>query len=149
MDLPYRQEPALPHEPPDWAPRGDHSRYAFYGGMAGGVLILLAGFIGALVLTLMAVFADVRPAWEVPVLIGLWGLVTGGVVLLAALRVKEAPETAALAGLAMVAGGVLSFFALGGFVLGGLLAILAGVLAIAGSRSLWYARGPRIRHELS
>lgn len=158
----YHEEPAVPVRPPDWAPRGgDYSRYAFYGGLAGGVLILLAAFIGALVLTMMATFGGGLPSWawgvdddpggrddgfpEIPVIVGLWGLVTGGAVILAALRVKEAPSQAALAGIVMVAAGVLSFFALGGFFLGGLLAIVAGVMAIASSRSLWYARGPRIR----
>lgn len=156
------EEPALPPERVTWTDKIEYTRYAFYGGLAGGVLILVAAFIGALFLTAMATFGGGLPSWawgvddqvgrddgfpEVPILIGVWGLVTGGTVILAALRVKERPMHAALPGVAMIAGGVLSFFALGGFLLGGLLAIIAGVLAVAGSRTLFYARGPRLRER--
>lgn len=159
----YREEPLVPPSTGTWQDRVDYPRYAFYGGMAGGVLILLAAFLGALLLTAMATFGGGLPSWawgvdddpggrddgfpEVPILIGVWGLVTGGAVLLAALRVKERPQHAAMPGILMIAAGVLSFFALGGFMLGGLLAIVAGVLAVAGSRSVWYARGPRLRER--
>ena len=170
-----REEPVIPPDHGTWTDKVDYPRYAFWGGIAGGVLILLAAFLGALLLTAMATFGGGLPSWawgvdddpggragrvddapapsylgsdgfpEVPIIIGLWGLVTGGATLLAALRVRERPQHAAWPGIVMIAAGVLSFVALGGFMLGGLLAILAGVAAIAGSRSVWYARGPRVR----
>lgn len=158
-------EPYETYDPPTritWSDKIEYTRWAFYGGLVGAVLILIAAFITALLLTAMATFGGGLPAWawgfdadnngvrdngfpEVPILIGVWGLLTGGAVILAALRAKERPERAALPGLLMMTAGILSFFALGGFFLGGLLAIVAGVLAVAGSRTLWTARAPRLR----
>lgn len=169
-DTTYRADPygGPAYDPPTRAsPRSndrvDYTRWAFYAGLAGGVLILLAAFVVALFLTAWATFGGgTLPGWgawndaadvergesgfpEIPILLSIWGLVTGGAVLLAALRAREYPDRAALPGIVMVAGGLLSFFALGGFLIGGLLAMIGGVLAIAGSRTLWTARGPRVR----
>jgi uncharacterized protein YacL len=139
-------EPAIPDHELSWTDRIAYTRWAFYAGLAAGVLILLAAFIGALFLSVMAAMGNQLSAYpQTPVLIGAWGIVTGGAVTLATLRVKERPMHAAMPGVVLVAGGVLSFLALGGFLLGGLLAIVAGVLAIAGSRAVFYARGPRLR----
>jgi hypothetical protein len=83
----------------------------------------------------------------VPFLFAVWGLVTGGAVLLGALKLKENHEAAAGPGAIMLVGGLLSFLVFGGFLVGGLLAIVAGVLAIAGARSVFAVRGPRIRSQ--
>ncbi|HET6404212.1 MAG TPA: hypothetical protein VFH78_06155 [Candidatus Thermoplasmatota archaeon] len=139
----YAEEPARA----SWRDRIDYSRWSFYGALAGGVLILIAAFVAALFVTV--VDALDRPlldaTWEDAMLIGLWGLVTGGAVVLAALRTRERPDTATVPGLVMITAGVLSFFALGGFFVGGLAAIIAGVLAVAGSRSVWRVPAPRVR----
>jgi len=135
----YAEEPFDEPPPRAWRERVDYAQWAFYGGLVGGVLILVAAFVAAL----FGPFLDAT--WEQAMLIGLWGLVTGGAVILAALRVKERPDAAAMPGLVMTAAGVLSFFALGGFFLGGLAAIVAGVLAVAGSRSVWRMPAPRVR----
>lgn len=152
------------HRPvrPEWAQRadrGDFVKWAFYAGLASGVLILLCAFSVALLMTLMALLGgpDLDWVWAgdpdgdwspaAPFLFATWGLLSGGAVLLGALRLKEQPESSAMPGIVMLAGGLLSFFVLGGFLVGGLLAIVAGVLAIAGARSVVLVRGPRTRGE--
>lgn len=164
--LPYYEEPAVPPPPrPAWATwtdKGDFVKWAFYSGLAAGVLILLCAFSMALLMTMMnalggpglawpwvdaEVRADGDADWLAPFLLALWGLVTGGMVLLGALRLKETPHNSAMPGLLILVGGLLSFLALGGFLLGGLLAIASGVLAVAGARSVFNVRGPRLRGE--
>lgn len=145
-----------------WEDKIHFSRWAFYAGLAGGILILLAAFLGALLFTAIAAFGGTMPGWawwradvgdndggfpEVPILIAVWGLVTGIVVLLCALRIKERPDEAAIPGIAMLVAGLLSFLALGGFLLGGIFAIAGGVLGIAGSSHLLGTRAPRVRRE--
>lgn len=163
----YTIEPATPRAPPvraAWETKIDSPRWAFYAGLAGGVLILFAAFLGALFFTAIAAFDGTIPGWawwagprdgvvgddgfpQVPLMIAIWGLVTGIAVLLCALRVKERPDEAAIPGVIMLVAGLLSFLALGGFLLGGILAITGGVLAIAGSSAIWHARGPRMRER--
>lgn len=155
-------EPAEAPAPPvrAWTDRIEHARWAFYAGLAGGVLILVAAFITALFVSALAGFHAMPDGWwgvdaddadggfpEVPIMIGLIGLVTGAAVVFGALRTKERPDRASGAGALMLAGGVLSFLATGGFLLGGVLAIAAGVLAIAGSRGVWTVRAPRVGRE--
>lgn len=153
--------PAVEPERPAWAQRTekwDLPQYGFFAGVAGGVLILLCAFSLALFLTAMAFFGwgswpwvdGVQSGraddwWVWPLGVAACGLVTGATVLLSALRVKERPDAGALAGVAMVAGGLLSFFAMGGFLLGGLLAIVGGVLAVMGSRTVVLVRAPRVQ----
>lgn len=162
-DTTYRPIDAPATTSARWTDRTDYARWAFYAGLAGGVLILLAAFVVALFMTAWATFGGgAVPGWgawndaadvergesgfpEIPILLSLWGLVTGGAVLLAALRAREHPERAAIPGIIMVSAGLLSFFALGGFLIGGILAMVGGVLAIAGSRTLWTTRAPRVR----
>lgn len=165
--LPYDYEttPAVPPRTRPawtaWADKAELVKWAFYAAMAAGVLILLCAFAIALLMTVMGFFGgpalgwpwlvepDGDPGWSpvVPFLVALWGLLTGGAVLLGALRLKEAPDASAMPGILILVGGLLSFLVFGGFLVGGLLAIVAGVLAIAGARSVFTVRGPRLRGE--
>lgn len=179
-----REAPAATYEPatyeavPAYAPpraawatftdKSDFVKWAFYAGLASGVLILLCAFSVALLMTVMGFLGGPTFAWPwvtdpdgpgprvsdpdwspaVPFLFALWGLITGGAVLLGALRLKENHEAAAGPGAIMLLGGLLSFLVFGGFLVGGILAIVAGVLAVAGARSVFALRGPRVRgHE--
>ena len=159
----YRTEPAVPPAPRPawaaWADKGELVKWAFYGALAAGVLILLCAFAFALMMTVMGFLGGPALGWPwftepdgdvewsplVPFLFALWGLLTGGAVLLGALRLKEEPHASALPGVVILVGGLLSFLVFGGFLVGGLLAIVAGVLAIAGARSVFSVRGPRFR----
>lgn len=126
-----------------WSSRSDLSHYAFLAGLLGGVLILVGAFVVALAMTFMAVTGSIPDGWwvgderddwlQAAVGIVLWGLLTGGLVLAGALTLKSRQGETALPGGLMLIGGLLSFFALGGFLIGGLVAILGGVLAIAGA----------------
>ena len=150
-----------------WADKGELPKWAFYSGLAGGVLILLCAFSIALLMTVMGFLGGPTLAWPwltdpdgagpagndadwspaVPFVFALWGLLTGGAVLLGALKLKENPEASAVPGVIMLVGGLLSFLTFGGFLVGGLLAIVGGVLAVAGARSVFTVRGPRVRGQ--
>lgn len=163
----YEAVPAYAPPRPAWADRTDRSdfvKWGFYAGLAAGVLILLCAFSVALLMTVMGFLGGPTFAWPwltdpdglgprgsdatwsplVPFLFALWGLLTGGAVLLGALKLKESPEAAAGPGAIILVGGLLSFLTFGGFLVGGLLAIVSGVLAIAGARSVFGVRGPRV-----
>lgn len=140
-----------------WTEKAEFRRWAFYAGLAGGVLILLGAFATALFMMVMSIF-DAEPAWWrmgdedgwfpwLALALGVWGLVTGAVVLISAASLKESRDATVFPGIGMVAGGLLSFFALGGFLVGGILAIVGGVLAIAGARTVLGVRGPRLRER--
>lgn len=155
-----RVEPAYTPPRPAWAAgtdRADFVKWAFYSGVAGGVLILLGAFCLALLMTVMSFLGGPAVGWPwmgdagednsflIALLVAVWGLFTGGAVVLGALRLKETPHASAVPGAVMLAGGILSFLVFGGFLVGGLLAIVAGVLAVAGARSVFTLRGPRLR----
>ena len=164
----YDETPAYTPPRAEWAERTEKGRFvewAFYSGIGAGVLILLCAFSVALLMTVMGFLGGPSFAWPwltdpdgagpaandaewspvVPFVFALWGLLTGGMVLVGALRLKENPHASALPGAIILVGGLLSFLVFGGFLLGGLLAIASGVLAIAGARSPFLVRGPRIR----
>lgn len=126
-------------------------RIAFGLGLAGGILILVGGLaipaMGMMMnggmlgggmmnpqqgnatsygMLCCAGFGG-NPAWA-------WGMaalgvVTGGVVIAASAMVPSRPHTTTL-GVALIAASAASFLAMGGFMVGALLGIAAGVLAI-------------------
>lgn len=148
-----------PRAPAWWTDKPSLRQWAFFAGLAGGVLILVGTFTLALFITVFHLLGDGNPdIWfladgnfpEAPLAVSLWGLVSGGMVLVGALRLKERDEVSALPGASMLVGGLLSFFALGGFLVGGLAAIAAGVMAIVAANALLperrgeaLPRGPR------
>lgn len=129
-------------------------RWSAFLGLCGGVLILTAAFVLALMMTFLGLFGAWPAIWgwgsggglpiaAAALLVSIWGLLSGGLVLYMAWRVADEDENTLPAGVGLVAGGLLSYFALGGFLVGGLLAIGAGVLAVAGSKPLVLERAPR------
>lgn len=146
----YDQRSASSH----WGEKGDYRRWGFYAGLAGGVLILVGAFATALFMMATALFGA-EPFWWrlgddegwfpwLALVVGVWGLLTGAVVLVSAASLKESRDSTVMPGIGMIVGGLLSFFALGGFLVGGILAIVGGVLAIAGARHVFGVRGPRL-----
>lgn len=117
---------------------------AFASLLAGGLLIVVGGFGAALMMAsfgglmgygMMQDYAGyVAPGWLAGMAwwMGVVGLVTGGIVLFAAFRLRQAPDDAVTAGTLGVVGGALSLLAMGGWFLGAALAILGGVVALAG-----------------
>lgn len=65
---------------------------------------------------------------------GAWGAITGSLVLLAATRIRAERDTLTWGIIAIVAG-ALSLFAMGGFVVGAIAAIVGGALALMQPRS--------------
>lgn len=145
---------------PWWMQRGNLREWAFIAGLAGGVLIMVGAFAVALFVTALQLVGPVDSnVWFLDdgnfpgaaLAVAVWGLVTGGVVLWGALRLKQGDDASALPGALMLIGGILSFFALGGFLVGGLAAIAAGVMAVAGAEYVLPprdARAPRSARPL-
>lgn len=160
--------PPIPSAPPSfsaappatpralWADRAQMREWAFIGGMVGAVLILVGAFAVALFVTVMNLvdasdpdvwFLDEANFPGAPLAVALVGMLTGGLVLVGALRLKDGQDPSAIPGGAMLFGGILSFFALGGFLVGGLTAIVAGVMAISGARTVLPPRVPRVERR--
>lgn len=144
----------------DEGPRGErwwtdpeHLRqWAYAGGLLGGVLILVGAFALALLVTIVnLVGAGDSDVWffdedafpGVAIAVSLWGLLSGGLAVVGALRIKDDADASALPGGMILFGGLLSFFALGGFLVGGLAAIVGGVMGIAAARRLLPERRAR------
>lgn len=117
-------------------------RWAFACLLAGGLLIVVGGVGAAL---MAATFGDamdgmmqgwVAPGWFAGMAwwLGLVGLATGATVLFAAYRLWRRPDDAATVGLLGIAGGALSLLAMGGWIVGAVLAILGGAMALAGEK---------------
>lgn len=102
------------------------------GGLAAGTVMYAWSWGGSPMMGMMGYygFAD-WPNW-MPLWIAGWSVITGGVVAFAAGRIHVGTSPAGW-GLLAVIGGALSLFAMGGFMLGALAAIIGGSLAIAGS----------------
>lgn len=140
---------------PGWTEKADFRRWGYYAGLAGGVLILLGAFSTALFMMAAALFGADPLWWRLgddegwfpwlALVVGVWGLLTGALVLISAASLKESNDATVLPGIGMIVGGLLSFFALGGFLVGGILAIVGGVLAVAGARTVFGVRGPRLQ----
>lgn len=127
-----------------WTDRERLMQWAFVAGLVGGVLILAGAFTLALMMTFVSLFWPApahAPAWFSPgafpvfaVFLGVWGLAAGALVIYAAARLRGNVGDPMPWGIGMIGGGVLSFLAMGGFLLGGLAAIVGGVLAVAATR---------------
>lgn len=109
--------------------------------LVGGILIIIGGLAGPLMMGgfgmmgygMMGNYASYMTtnwfagmAWWM----GIIGLVTGGIVLYAAYRVRNDPSDRTLVGPLAIVGGALSLLAMGGWILGAVLAILGGALAL-------------------
>lgn len=120
--------------------------WAFTLVLVGGVLVAAGGFANALMLSVMMPTswmpgthmgaADWADGWmtSMATWLGLWGIGAGLLVIAIAFQLRRHPAQAGTWGVAAVAGGIIALFALGGYVVGSLLAIMGGVLAISVER---------------
>lgn len=121
--------------------------WAYASMLAGGVLIVVGGLAGAL---MMATWGAMMPfgmmggyglstamagtwiagmAWWM----GVVGVLAGGMVLYGAYRLRRHPADTVTAGMLAIVGGAASTLAMGGWLVGAILAIVGGALAIAES----------------
>lgn len=126
--------------------------WSFLSLLVGGILIVVGGLMGALTMGafgwmgmmptggMMDTYMDdvwlTNMAWW----IGGVGLLSGGVILVAASRIYRDRDVA-LWSIVAIAAGALSLFAMGGFVLGAVLAIAGGALALVETQQ----KTPRVR----
>lgn len=123
--------------------RSDLRTWSFLALLIGGVLILAGAFMGSSMMgswggmgmgmgsmgSMMNAYAPAGWGSMMAWWMVLVGLVTGGLVLLAAYHVYREREVAIWSVVAIVAG-ALSLFAMGGWILGAVLAIVGGALAL-------------------
>lgn len=128
------------------ATNNEYRTWSFLALLIGGVLILAGALMGSVMMLawgqgtgMMPMFGampgyanaawwNAATGWMVAV-----GLASGALVLVAALRVREARGTATWGAVAVAAGAV-SLFAMGGFVIGAVSAIAGGAFAILAER---------------
>lgn len=119
------------------------NQLAFASLLAGGLLIIVGGLAGGMMMGalsgmmnygMMGGYASYMTtswfagmAWWMTII----GLVMGGLVLYAAYRLRMTPHEKTLVGTIAIVAGLLSFLAMGGWILGGVLALLGGALALA------------------
>lgn len=126
-------------------PNETAANWAYASMLAGGLLIIVGGVAGA---TMMGFFDDaMSDGWMMgdagPMMRADWvmgmawwmatvAVLTGGVILYAAYRLRQGGNGAAFAGTIAIVAGALSLLAMGGWLIGAILAILGGALAIGG-----------------
>jgi hypothetical protein len=111
--------------------------------LAGGILIILCGMLLASVASFILPYVDYRnltiPAGitNLPglvsgavTLVGVFGLFSGVIVLASAVMVRVYPDMRKTWGVLMLVFSVLSFFGLGGFVVGAILGIAGGIMTL-------------------
>lgn len=118
--------------------------WAFTAGVVGGALIVVGALVGPAMMVLMmgggsfpqpmmrgmgGATGDWIPSAALAM--GAWGLIMGGLVLVAALRVRARPDEALPWGVIMIVAGSLSLLAMGGFLVGAVAAVAGGALAVA------------------
>lgn len=120
------------------------SNWAYASLLAGGILIVVGGFVGAWMMGPFAgmmgygMMGDHAPymgwSWSAGAAwwMGVLGFVTGGIVLYAAYRLRHDASDRTTAGTLGIVGGALSLLAMGGWIVGAALAILGGALALGG-----------------
>lgn len=114
--------------------------------LVGAALIIAGGVVGAIMMSvwtwngspmmgamgMMGYYgAGTWPSW-MPTWVAVWSVAIGAVLAFAAGRINAA-QSAAAWGVVVIVAGALSFFAMGGFMLGGLAAIIGGSLAVVAS----------------
>lgn len=122
------------------------ANWAYASMLAGGLLILVGGLAGA---SMMMLTNDIMATgWMMdgyaPAMDSGWitsmawwlatvGVLTGGVVLYAAYRFRRGGSDPTSAGTIAIVAGALSLFSMGGWIIGAVLAVVGGALAIGGS----------------
>jgi hypothetical protein len=110
---------------------------AFILSLLGGLLILLSGIVflmigaafmgsmmGALVPGLTGLVSSVIAG------LGVWGLICGVIILLGAYMIYTRPDTHGMWGIIILVFSLLSFIEGGGYIIGAILGIVGGILAI-------------------
>jgi len=111
--------------------------------LAGGILIMLCGMLLASVAAFILPYVDYRnltiPAGitNLPglvsgavTMVGLFGVISGIIVLVSAVMLRTYPSQRKTWGVLMLVFSVLSFFGLGGFVVGAILGIAGGIVTL-------------------
>lgn len=110
--------------------------WAFISALAGGILVLVGGLGMPLMMAMMGPMdmmggGPSMPS-SMPWLMAAWSLMTGGVVILGGVQLRTADQRQAFAwGITVLVAGALSFLAMGGFIVGGVASVAAGVMALA------------------
>ncbi len=110
---------------------------AFILSLVGGLLILLSGivflmigaaFMGSMMGALVPGFTGLVSS--VIAGLGVWGLICGVIILLGAYMIYTRPDTHGMWGIIILVFSLLSFIEGGGYIIGAILGIVGGILAI-------------------
>lgn len=127
--------------------RVESQTWGFVSALVGGVLIVAAALMGALMMPFTGPFPGgmggmmggyaPSPGWfaGMGAWMAVWGVAAGAVVIAGASRIRAGgPDTFAW-GVAVVIAASLSLFAMGGFLVGAVLGVVGGAIAIASASS--------------
>ena len=110
--------------------------WAFVASLVGGILVATGGLVMGLMMLMMGGMMGSTFMMGMPgsAVMSAWGLVTGGVMVFGAVRVRRSAEEAMPWGVATLVASALSLPAMGGFLIGAVLGIVGGGLAISSAR---------------
>ncbi|HZD43897.1 MAG TPA: DUF6114 domain-containing protein [Methanomicrobiales archaeon] len=98
----------------------------------GGILILINGIIILAVGTFFLPFGAAAYAASIVIAVGVWGIICGIIILFGSYVLYNRPvRNHVLWGVIIIIFSILSFFAGGGFIIGAILGIIGGAVAIA------------------
>ena len=109
--------------------------WAFVASLVGGVLVAAGGLVMGFMMLMMGGMMGMMGSMPMlPAALPLWGLVTGLVMVIGAFRVRAFEMEAMPWGVAILVASALSLLAMGGFLIGAVLGVMGGGLAVASAR---------------
>ena len=111
--------------------------WAFVASLVGGVLVAAGGLVMGFMMLMMGGMMGMTMMGGAPMLsaaMPLWGLVTGLVMVIGAFRVRASERDAMPWGVAILVASALSLLAVGGFLIGAVLGVVGGGVAVASAR---------------
>ena len=115
-------------------------QYGFPAGLsiAGGVMMITAGLFTAAHMSLFPNMGGMMMGYQVGsafMLISLWGIVCGVIITIVGYLMYKAPSKIRTWGILVLIVSIASWFELGGFVMGSILATIGGIIAITKGRN--------------
>jgi hypothetical protein len=113
--------------------------WAFVASLAGGLVVASAGVIMSFMMLVLDGMPGMMTRMEMRMpamflLVPVWAFIMGGVMILGAVRIRASPKDTTAWGVAIIIASTFSLLASGGFMIGALLGLVGGGIALSVAR---------------